>query len=68
MVLWSVDVNQLTMIFPFDLGTTRGARACGSLAEYSNVVTFSSAPFSFRRCHSWNRPGYLTSLDRVRPC
>ena len=40
MVLWSVEVSQLTIIRPLDLGTTRGITLPLVVsAEYSRVVT-----------------------------
>ena len=39
MVLWSVEVIQLTKMRPLDLGTTRGATAVALSVEYSRVVT-----------------------------
>jgi hypothetical protein len=38
-VLWSVDVIQLTTIRPLDRGTTRGATVAASSREYSSVDT-----------------------------
>ena len=39
MVLWSVEVIQLTKMRPLDFGTTRGATVVALSVEYSRVVT-----------------------------